>query len=80
VTVKNKIVAVFAILFWIWYINPLPEGQIALALLTGGTVTLSTGNWQTSLLTFMVTFRSVNWFMETYVIPKIKLPRILRGT
>jgi hypothetical protein len=79
VTVKTKLLAVVFTLIYIWWLTPIPEGTILFALLTGGTVSLATGDWQTSLLTFVVTYQPVNWFVETYLIPKLHFPTIRKS-
>jgi len=69
--IKKKILTIIAIVAFIWWITPIPEGTILLVLVTGGTVSLTTGNWEPALLFFLVSYQPMNWFMETYIAPKI---------
>jgi hypothetical protein len=69
VHIPKKLLALLGFLVLLWWLSPIPEGAILLALLTGSTVQLNLTTMQLPMIALITTYQPSSWFIETYILP-----------
>jgi H+/Cl- antiporter ClcA len=77
-TVKKKIVAVFALIITVWILTPIPEGAIIFGLVTGATANQFLPLPYTIILSIVGAVFGALLFRKLHVLEKLRT--ILRGT